>query len=1056
MKDTKLIEPGKWYIEYNENGDRVTHVYEDSTIRLLGYASREEYDNAHVTWEDAIHPDDLPGLFRYIADLESKHPEGMEYDAEYRIITKQGYHWIHDSGHVERREDGSPVRIDGVAFDIQDIIEKQTMAKQLEESLTFTNFFLNTYVSAYFVNLDTCACQVYMRTEELKKNYPVIDNYLDGLTEYINRDVHPDDRAELLRIMSPENLKRKLKEVSDFVHIFRDISGNKEKHYRLQIIRGVDAHHAAFGFIDVTDEYREQQSRLLGAIPLSSDIFTKANIGLWSFELDEGCEPRMYADEAMLRLIGLDHQISPEETYHAWYDHIDPEHYDEVSASVEKMTAGVHAEVQYPWHHPNGETWIVRCGGVRNYKYTKGIRIEGTHQNVTDVAHFQKAKLGTIALDRDILTKASIGLWAFELDEGCAPRMYADDAMLKLIGLDHQISPEETYHAWYDNIDPEHYGEVTEAVEKMTAGIHAEVQYPWHCPRGDTWIVRCGGVRNYAYTKGIRIEGTHQNVTALTHYEKRNLTDLLASLADNFLQVYFLDPYTGKFSSYAGNAFDGDDNRDYSQINFYQDVADRSGTIVHPDDKPLIDKMYSRGNLIAVLESGQPTEFIIRWPTGNGDECVYMKNRLVPFDDDDGTKKLVIGVLDVTSEEQHQRLLKEARERAEEASNAKTTFLFNMSHDIRTPMNAILGYTDIAMNHIDEYDRVSDSLKKIKLSGGHLLNLINDILEMSRIEAGKMEIVTAPLNAYEVTEGVVTMSRSLAAAKSITLNVHANDLKNPYIYSDELHTNQIIINLISNAIKYTNPGGTVDYSIEQISDPQDGTANYRVTVKDNGIGMSEEFQKHLFESFSREQSTTVSKQEGAGLGLAIVKRIVDMMNGTITVQSKPGEGSVFVVELPLRVMDEKAIEAFEASRKKDAAAVDEISFDGQKVLLVEDNEMNREIATEILEEAGLSIDTAEDGAIAVRKVMEKGTSYYDFILMDIQMPVMDGYEATAEIRKLPGADKVPIIALSANAFKEDTDRSLAAGMNAHVAKPIDVKTLFETIQGLIGSHSEKR
>ena len=220
--------------------------------------------------------------------------------------------------------------------------------------------------------------------------------------------------------------------------------------------------------------------------------------------------------------------------------------------------------------------------------------------------------------------------------------------------------------------------------------------------------------------------------------------------------------------------------------------------------------------------------------------------------------------------------------------------------------------------------------------------------------------------------------------------------------------------------------------------------------------MSEEFQKHLFESFSREQSTTVSRQEGAGLGLAIVKRIVDMMNGTITVQSKLGEGSVFVVELPLRVMDEKAIEAFEASRKKDAAAVDEISFDGQKVLLVEDNEMNREIATEILEEAGLSIDTAEDGAIAVRKVMEKGTSYYDFILMDIQMPVMDGYEATAEIRKLPGADKVPIIALSANAFKEDADRSLAAGMNAHVAKPIDVKTLFETIQGLIGSHSEKR
>ena len=266
----------------------------------------------------------------------------------------------------------------------------KVLKKQLEESLAFTNFFLNTYVSAYFVDLETCACQVYLRTEELKKNYPVIDNYLDGLMEYINRDVHPDDRAELISIMSPENLKKKLSEVSDFAHIFRDISDNKLKYYRVQIIGGADKHHAAFGFIDVTEEYRVQQSRLLGAIPLSSDVLIKANIGLWSFELDEGCEPRMYADEAMLRLIGLDHQVSPEETYHAWYDNIDADSYDLVADAVSKMISGEHAEVQYPWHHPSGETWIVRCGGVRNPEYTKGIRIEGMHQNVTELIHFDE------------------------------------------------------------------------------------------------------------------------------------------------------------------------------------------------------------------------------------------------------------------------------------------------------------------------------------------------------------------------------------------------------------------------------------------------------------------------------------------------------------------------------------------------------------------------------------------------------------------------------------------------------------------------------------------
>ena len=677
-------------------------------------------------------------------------------------------------------------------YDEQVFTLEQTQ-EQLKESLAFTDFFLDQYISAYYVDLKDGSYKVYRRTEELEREYPIVDNYFSSLKDYINKAVHPDDRAGLTAIMEPHNLKEKLQASPSFTHTFKDISSESERVYRVQVIRGADEDHMAFGFLDMTEEYQEQQKHLLGAIPLSSDVLTKANIGLWSFELDEGCEPRMYADEAMLGLIGLDHQIPPEETYHAWYDNIDDGSYDLVADAVAKMTSGEHAEVQYPWHNPNGETWIVRCGGVRNFEYTKGIRIEGTHQNVSELLHY----------------------------------------------------------------------------------------------------------------------------------------------------------------------------------------------------------------------------------------------------DEEQRKR-----------EEKQRLDELARVQAEASSKAKTEFLFNMSHDIRTPMNAILGFTDIAMNHIDEPDRVGDSLKKIKISGGHLLNLINDILEMSRIEAGKMEIVPVPINAYEVTEGVVTMSRSLAETKDITFNVKADSLKNPYIYSDELHTNQVIINLISNAIKYTNPGGTVDYSVEQISDPVDGIARYRVTVKDNGIGMSEEFQKHLFESFSREQSATVSKQEGAGLGLAIVKKIVDLMGGTISVQSKLGEGSTFVVELPLKVMDEKAIEEFEASRKKDTIAIDEISFDGQKVLLVEDNEMNREIATEILEEVGLVIDTAEDGAIAVRKEMENGPSYYDFILMDIQMPVMDGYEATAEIRKMPDADRLPIIALSANAFKEDMDRSIAAGMNAHVAKPIDVKTLFETMKGL--------
>ena len=919
----------------------------------------------------------------------------------------------------------------------------------------------------------------------------------------------------------------------------------------------------------------------LGAIALSSDIFEKANIGLWAFELDEGSEPRMYADNTMLKLIGLDHQISPEETYHAWYDHIDPEHYDEVAASVEKMTTGIHAEVQYPWHHPNGDTWIVRCGGVRNFEYTKGIRIEGTHQNVTEVAHFQKAKLGTIALDRDILTKANIGLWAFELDEGSAPRMYADDAMLKLIGLDHQISPEETYHAWYDHIDPEHYGEVGEAVEKMIAGIHAEVQYPWHHPNGTVWTVRCGGVRNFAYTKGVRIEGTHQNVTAMTHYEKRNLTDLLASLADNFLQVYFLDPYTGKFSSYAGNAFDGDEDRDYSQIDFYQDVADRSGSIVHPDDKPLIDKMYSRENLTCVLESGQPTEFIIRWPTGNGDECVYMKNRLVPFEDDDGTKKLVIGVLDVTSEElskkqiaennalvealsseyhslglidgktnrtrmirqsdmktlqsgvetirtnpdffaalpqyvntsvfeedrervleeaslekvkqntpdagvyavtyrrydssgnigyhqmcfakaetapgktdyiygfrdvdsivreqmEQQRLLEEARERAEAANRAKTSFLFNMSHDIRTPMNAIIGFTEMAQKHIAEPEKVENCLTKVSSSSKHLLSLINDVLDMARIESGKMQIEEAIINIREASEPTMAIVFETAKERDIALTFCVGSVGDEYVYADALKINQIALNIMSNAIKYTNPGGKVDISVIEVPDDDPENLVCDLIVADTGIGMSEEFLAKVFEPFERSASSTKSGIQGTGLGMAITKELVERMGGQIWVESKLGVGTKVTVRFRFRRAAAADIHS-EADMKK----LSNVDLRGKKILLVEDNELNREIAEDMLAEEGMIVDTAEDGDVAVEKVRHAKKGQYDLILMDVQMPKMNGYDAARAIRKLPDpyASGIPIIAMTANAFEEDKQDAFAAGMNGHLAKPVDIEKL---------------
>ena len=420
---------------------------------------------------------------------------------------------------------------------------------------------------------------------------------------------------------------------------------------------------------------------------------------------------------------------------------------------------------------------------------------------------------------------------------------------------------------------------------------------------------------------------------------------------------------------------------------------------------------------------------------------------------EDGTvASVIITVLEINQEKQRQLEEQKNFERAvcaEAASRSKTEFLFSMSHDIRTPMNAILGYTDIGLRHADDALQARAGFNKIKTAGGHLLNLINDILEMSRIEAGKLTITNAPLDMRKSINSLVMINESLATAKSIDFTADTEEIQNPYVYADEVHVNEVIINLVSNAVKYTPSGGKVRYTVRQLGEPENGTATYRFEIADNGIGMSEEFQTRLFEAFSRDEAARVSKIEGTGLGLSIVKRIVDLAGGVIHVKSKLGEGSVFTVELPFRVMTEEEIAAFEEANRPSEELPPDEKFAGKRVLLVEDNEMNREIAMDILTDAGLLVETAEDGEIAFESVAEKGIEYYDAVLMDIQMPVMNGYEATRAIRSLQDGDRIPIIALSANAFEEDRIASLNAGMNDHVAKPINVKQLFAAMAKFI-------
>ena len=391
-----------------------------------------------------------------------------------------------------------------------------------------------------------------------------------------------------------------------------------------------------------------------------------------------------------------------------------------------------------------------------------------------------------------------------------------------------------------------------------------------------------------------------------------------------------------------------------------------------------------------------------------------------------------------------QKQVEAARLQADLANNAKTTFLFNMSHDIRTPMNAIIGYTSMAKKH-SENPQVGDYLNKIEVSGKQLLLLVNQVLEMSRIESGKVKLEAEPADVIERANGMQTVVTADCNSRNIEFALHFGEISHKDVLTDVSRINQIVTNILGNAVKYTPEGGKIDYYVDELPCDREGYSLYRFAVKDNGIGMSEEYLEEIFDEFSREKSSTVSQIQGTGLGMSIVKRLVDLMGGRIEIQSKLGEGTYVSVEIPMR-WNTDVDSAAEVNENKKT-----ISLEGKRILLVEDNEMNREIATEILEEEGIYVECASDGDIAVdmlRMVVEKGDSeYYDAVLMDIQMPRMNGYEATKAIRAIPDPQNthLPIIALSANAFEEDRQKSLAAGMDDHVAKPIDIQKLKETL-----------
>lgn len=415
------------------------------------------------------------------------------------------------------------------------------------------------------------------------------------------------------------------------------------------------------------------------------------------------------------------------------------------------------------------------------------------------------------------------------------------------------------------------------------------------------------------------------------------------------------------------------------------------------------------------------------------------------YDEKSNLSTVLLAISDVTEEKEHEleqdKILRKALSSAEHANRAKTAFLNNMSHDIRTPMNAIIGFTSLAAEHLDDREIIRNYLEKISKSGKHLLSLINDVLDMSRIESGSVKIEKTNVYLPDVLEDLKTIILESVHAKQQKLLIKMQDVVHEDIITDKLRLTQVLLNIISNAVKFTPVGGTIHILVEEKASQKAGYAVYSFCIKDNGIGMSKEFQEHVFDSFARERTVTESGITGTGLGMAITKNIVDLMGGTIHLTSKQGEGSEFIVTLECELAD-KTVQDKQSSCPK--AEKKHLDYSGKKVLLVEDNELNREIATEILKSLGMKVDYAADGMEAVEIMSSEAGNQYDMIFMDIQMPKMDGYTATREIRTLKDTKKanVPIIAMTANAFDEDRKKAIKAGMNGHIAKPIDVNVIL--------------
>lgn len=652
----------------------------------------------------------------------------------------------------------------------------------------------------------------------------------------------------------------------------------------------------------------------------------------------------------------------------------------------------------------------------------------------------QREKINT----KEILRASQMGMWCVEMEEGKPPRFYADEVMDELLGIDREITPEERFVFHRLRIHPEDMQLFQEYSDKLTEA-RTEIVYRYIHPVSGERFVRCGGARDTSVTEYVAVTGIHQDISETVRIEKekeaeRRLAELNDSLRKEKLRqdIYYKELLDIENCGVLAYTMPG-----HKVIHMNAEALRMYGIesveAAQRELGPLLRQVYYPDSdvpneLKKLRNEDDMVDYECIIGKGKANEChALAKTKVVHIPT--GERAVLTTFVDVSD----MVMLKNALRRAEEGSRAKSSFLFAMSHDLRTPMNAIIGYAELMEAHWGEKEVTTNYLQKLKGASQFLLALIGNVLEIARIESGKETLNEAPWNLMKLEETLDILLDGEISRKQLTVNRNVN-IRHANVYCDALKIREIIMNLLSNAVKYTSEGGKIVLDIEEKPSAREGFMTLQIRVSDNGIGISKEYVPYIFDAFTRERSSSESGIIGTGLGLRIVKSFVDLMNGDISVKSEPGKGTCFTVEISCRKIPEEELQQQMEEQPEN------VSLAGRRLLLAEDNGLNAEIAMTILQDAEAEVELAADGKIAVDMLKDAPVGYYDTVLMDIQMPNMNGYQATGVIRKLPDERaKIPIIAITANAFEEDRQAALAAGMDDYVAKPVEISELFRTI-----------